>query len=136
MVGHSKAVKILHEDIANLLDLLHLSHEAIICVGAGHDIVVFNDGAEQIFGYKRDEVIGRPLNCLIPERFHKTHSTNVNQFMRGNIRAKLMAQREPITALRKHGEEFTAHASISKFKYGGETTMTIVLHEINGSPGH
>lgn len=130
MVGHSKAVKILHEDIADLLDLLHLSHEAIICVGVGHDIVVFNDGAEEIFGYKRDEVIGRPLNCLIPDQFHKAHAAHVDEFMRGDSRAKLMAQREPITALRKHGEEFTAHASISKFSYGGEITMTVVLHEV------
>jgi PAS domain S-box-containing protein len=128
-MGHTKAVKILHEDIANLLDLLHLSHEAIICVGIRHDIVVFNNGAEQIFGYKRNEIIGRPLNCLIPDRFHKAHTANVDKFKLGKSRAKLMAQREPVTALRKNGEEFTAHASISKFEYGGETTMTVVLHE-------
>lgn len=128
-MSHAKAVKILHEDIANLLDLLHLSHEAIICVGIRHDIVVFNNGAEQIFGYKRNEIIGRPLNCLIPDRFHKAHTAHVDKFKLGKSRAKLMAQREPVTALRKNGEEFTAHASISKFEYGGETTMTVVLHE-------
>jgi len=132
-MGHSKAVKFLHENIADLLDFLHLSHEAIISVGMRHDIVIFNDGPEQIFGYKRDEIIGRPLSCLIPDRFHKAHTAHVDAFKSSDSRAKLMAQREPITALRKDGEEFTAHASISKFKYGGETTMTIVLHEIQRS---
>ena len=133
-MGHTKAVKYLYENISDLLDLLHLSHEAIICVGMRHDIVIFNDGAEQIFGYKRDEIIGRPLNCLLPDRFHKVHTAHVDKFKRSNSRAKLMAQREPITALRNNGEEFSAHASISKFNYGGETTMTIVLHEISRSP--
>ena len=129
-MSHAKAVKALHESIADMLDLLHLSHEAIICVGTRHDIVVFNDGAEQIFGYKRNEIIGRPLNCLIPDRYHSAHTAHVDKFMRSDIRAKLMAQRQPITALRKDGEEFIAHASISRFKYGGEVTMTIILHEI------
>ena len=127
---HSKAVDALYKDIASILHLLHLEHEAILCVDEGHEIVAFNDGAEKIFGYKNAEIIGGPLNRLIPSKFHDVHTMHVDAFLEENIRAKLMAQRAPITGLRKNGEEFTGHASISKFNYGGEKTMTIVLHEI------
>jgi len=130
-MGHGKAVLNLYKDIADILDLLHLSHEAIICVGMAQDIVVFNDGAEEIFGYKVNEIIGRPLDALIPERYQKQHSQQLSEFMRGNNRSKLMAQRGPVTGRRKDGKEFIAHASISKFSYGGEITMAVVLHEID-----
>jgi len=127
---HSKAVDNLYQDIASILKLLHLEHEAILCVDAAHEIVAFNNGAERIFGYTNHEILGSPLNKLIPEVFHDVHTQHVDEFMESNTRAKLMAQRDPVTGLRKNGEEFTAHASISKFSYGGETTMTIVLHQI------
>lgn len=127
---HSRAVDDLRRDIASIINLLHLSHEAIICIDEAQNIVVFNDGAEKIFGYQSGEIIGNPLSALIPGRFQKEHHRHVQQFLGGNQRAKLMAQRAPITGLRKNGEEFTAHASISRFSYGGERTMTVVLHEL------
>lgn len=127
---HSKAVDNLRDEIADTINLLHLSHEAIICIDKQQKIVVFNNGAEKIFGYRNNEIVGQALNRLLPKRYHKEHAEQVERFMRGNKQAKLMAQREPITGLRKNGEEFTAHASISKFSYGGEITLTIVLHEL------
>ena len=128
---HSKAVNNLYKDISNLLNLLHLSHEAIICIDMAQTIVVFNDGAENTFGYKHNEIIGSPLSRLIPERFHNEHSSHVEKFISGNQRAKLMAQRSSITGLHKNGNEFSAHASISQFSYGGEKTMSVVLHNID-----
>ena len=130
-MSHSRAVNNLYRDIADIINILHLSHEAIICIGMAQDIVVFNDGAEKIFGYKRNEIIGSSLSLLIPQRFHDEHAAQIKGFMHGNERAKLMAQREPVTGLRNNGEEFAAHASISKFSYGGEITMSIVLHEVD-----
>lgn len=109
---------------------MHLSHEAIICIDDDQNIVVFNDGAEKIFGYKHKEIIGSPLTRLLPEKYHTEHTRQVNKFRQGKKRAKLMAQREPVMGLRKNGEEFTAHASVSKFSYGGESTMTVVLYEV------
>jgi|GEM_PF-5893029 len=132
---HSRAVEGLYYDIADMLKLLHLSHEAIICIDEDQNIVVFNDGAEKIFGFKHKEIIGEPLSRLIPEKYHKKHNKHVKGFVTGNKQAKLMAKREPVMGLRKNGEEFIAHASISKFSYGGETTMTVVMHEIGSLHG-
>jgi PAS domain S-box-containing protein len=132
---HSKALEGLYNDISSLLKLLHLSHEAIICIDEDQNIVVFNDGAEKVFGFKQKEIIGEPLARLIPDKFHKQHNRDVKGFAVGNKKAKLMARREPVMGRRKDGEEFIAHASISKFNYGGETTMTVVMHEIVSVPG-
>ena len=95
---HSKAVESLYKDIADLLKLLHLSHEAIICIDEDQNIVVFNDGAEKIFGFKHKDIIGAPLERLIPGQFHADHSEHVKGFLHGNKKAKLMAKRAPTSS--------------------------------------
>jgi len=75
---HSKVLNNLYKDISNTLNLLHLMHETIICIDKAHKIVVFNDGAEKIFGYKQDEIIGSPLNSIIPKQFHKEHAVHID----------------------------------------------------------
>ena len=44
---------------------------------------MFNEGAEQIFGYSKDEMIGTPLERLIPERFRAKHRHILRRLRRG-----------------------------------------------------
>lgn len=127
---HDKAVNGLRRDIGNIVNLLHLIHEAIICIDQAGQIVVFSDGAEKTFGYTAGEMLGKQLKALIPKRFHQAYQHQIEKFLKGSRRSILMDKREPITGLRKNGEEFIAHASISRFTYGGEITITIVVHEL------
>ena len=127
---HDKAVDSLRQDIGNIVKLLHLTHEAIICIDQAGHIVVYNDGAEKTFGYRAGEMFGKHLSLLIPERFRQTYQQQIEKFLRGSRQSILMDKREPITGLRSNGEEFIAHASISRFTYGGEVTITIVIHEL------
>src|SRR5204863_7020103 len=52
-----------------LSDIIAIAADAIICVDAEQRITLFNDGAEKIFGWTADEVMGRPLDMLLHERF-------------------------------------------------------------------
>ncbi len=124
---HQKAVDAVREDIRQYINLLHLSHEAIICVDDEQNIVVYNQGAETLFGYTADELFGHSLDTLIPERYRKNHKKHIAGFNRAEERSQLMNKRQAITGLRKDGQEFTAQASISKFRYGGEVTFTVVM---------
>jgi PAS domain S-box-containing protein len=54
-----------------------LAEDAIITVGADRVIVLFNRGAERTFGYLADEVVGRPLEVLLPARFAEVHRHHV-----------------------------------------------------------
>ena len=127
---HDKAVDNMRQDIGNIVKLLHLTHEAIICIDRGGQIVVYNDGAEKTFGYPAAEMLGKNLDMLIPERHRQEYLKQIEKFLHGNRLSVLMDKREPITGLRRNGEEFIAHASISRFTYGGEVTITIVIHEL------
>ncbi|MBS1148842.1 MAG: diguanylate cyclase/phosphodiesterase & domain with sensor(s), partial [Myxococcaceae bacterium] len=60
--------------------ILSISVDAIISVDEDSRIAMFNEGAEKIFGYSRAEVIGAPLDLLIPERFRVVHRQHVTRF--------------------------------------------------------
>lgn len=93
--------------------LLSIAADAIIAIDARHRITMFNEGAERIFGYQKSEVIGRPLDTLIPERYRRTHGHHISHLEMGQRASRLMGERQEIYGLRKDGSEFPAEASIA-----------------------
>ncbi len=118
------------ESEARLHAILSIAPCAIISVDRDQRITVFNEAAEKLFGYRRNEVIGERLDILIPHRFHDVHRDHVEGFWSDLEMARNMCDRQEIAALRKDGSEFPAEASISKFEAGEERISTVVLQDI------
>ena len=89
------------EDALRLLlsSLFSIAPEAIIVIDSKQRITQFNDAAENIFGYRRDEVLGQPLNLLLPERFRAAHTREVNKFGNAPEAARRMSERVGIFGL-------------------------------------
>jgi PAS domain S-box-containing protein len=115
---------------AVLSSILAIATDAIISIDAEHRIMLFNHGAEQIFGYTAAEVLGQRLELLLPERYRMTHSAQVDDFARASAVSRRMAERGAISGRRKSGEEFPAEASISKIESSGGVFSTVVLRDI------
>ncbi len=115
---------------ARLAGILDIEPEAVIAIGAKMNIRLFNQSAERIFGYDADDVIGRPLDILMPERFRDAHRKHVAEFDRSEDTYRLMDQRQDIVGLRKDGTEFPASASVSKLEINGEMINTVLLQDI------
>jgi PAS domain S-box-containing protein len=109
--------------------ILAIASDAVVSVNEEQRIIFFNAGAEQIFGYSREEAIGEPLEILIPEAFRAAHADLVRGFGQSQIPARRMGERGQITGLRKSGEVFPADASISKLEVGGKRIYTAVLRD-------
>ena len=114
-----------------LAEVINLAEDAIISVGADQRIVLFNQGAERVFGYAAAEVIGKPLDILLPERMTEAHRRQVADFAKSSLSARPMRERNPIRGRRKDGSEFPAEASISKVDAGGQMTLTVILRDIS-----
>jgi PAS domain S-box-containing protein len=110
--------------------IIGIAAEAIISVDEAQRIVLFNEGAEHIFGYGMDEVMGQPLTILLPESARGVHEKHVRTFGESPQVARRMGQRRQISGRRKNGVEFPAEASISKLELGGERVYTVVLRDI------
>jgi PAS domain S-box-containing protein len=111
--------------------IIAISTDAVICVDRAQRVILFNQGAERIFGYTADEVIGKPLDTLLPVRYRTAHGRHVQQFGGSDVAARQMGERGQIYGLRKDGEEFPAEASISRVEVDGNAFYTAVLRDIS-----
>jgi PAS domain S-box-containing protein len=126
----SKAAEQLRQTESKIEALLAIAADAIIAFDEQLVITRFNEGAERIFGYARDEVLGRRLDMLIPERFHVAHAEHVRLFAATGTGARRMGERQEIYALRKDGGEFAAEASIACLNEDGGRSFLAVVRDV------
>ena len=109
--------------------ILDTATDAIISIDEHHKIVLFNNAAERIFGYSRDEVFGKNLNLLIPPRY-QDHSRFVKRFLKTKT-PKVMGKTLSLTALRKGGEEFPIELGVSYNEIDGIITFTAIIRDVS-----
>jgi PAS domain S-box-containing protein len=120
----------LHTAKARFEGILEIAEDAIISIDSGQCILLFNQGAEKVFGYTATEVIGKPLDLLLPQRFANAHREHIEEFAKAPEVSRSMAQRREVFGRRKDGREFPAEASISKLDLGAEVVFTVILRDI------
>lgn len=112
--------------------VIQSAYDGIVTIDRDQRIGLFNAAAEEMFGYAADEVVGKPLDVLIPERHRDRHYRHVGQFADSPIRSRQMFERGGrITGLARDGTEFPVEVSISKITVGGATEFTAVIRDIS-----
>jgi PAS domain S-box-containing protein len=125
-----RAEEALRQSESRFQGILEIAEDAIISIDSSQRILLFNQGAEKVFGYAATEVIGKPLDVLLPARFAHAHQKHVEEFSKAPEVARTMAQRREVFGCRKDGREFPAEASISKLSVGEEVVFTVILRDI------
>ena len=121
------------DDLARLAlfaSVMSIAPDGIISVDEEQLIIFFNEGAEKIFGYRREEVVGRPLGLLLPERFRAAHAEHIRKFAISRVAARLMGERQEISGLHKDGHEFPAEAAICQLAIGQHRVFTVLIRDI------
>jgi two-component system, cell cycle sensor histidine kinase and response regulator CckA len=129
ITGRRGAAEALRAAQARFAGILDIADDAIISVDAHQHIHLFNKGAERIFGYAAEEVLGQSLDVLLPARVVNVHREHIRGFAQSTESARRMGERAQIFGRRKDGTEFPAEASISKLQSGGETVFTVILRD-------
>jgi PAS domain S-box-containing protein len=104
--------------------------DGIITVDSEQRIVLFNAAAEQMFGYRADQLMTQPLGRLIPERFRAAHTGHVRSFGETGVTNRQMGALGPISGVRADGTEFPVEASISQVEAAGQKLFTVILRDI------
>ncbi|MBI5823499.1 MAG: PAS domain S-box protein [Chloroflexi bacterium] len=110
--------------------LFKVSVDALIVIDEDQFITRLNQGTEQIFGYKASELIGKPLDLLLPKDSIAAHRSHIREFSKTPETARYMGHRQEISGIRKNGEVFPADATIAKIKVGQKHFFFASLRDI------
>lgn len=103
--------------------------DGIIIANPQDTIIDCNDSAARIFGYARDEMIGRPVAMIMPERYRKAHSEGLKGFL-ATGESRVQGQIIEYEGLKKTGEEFPLELALNNFTLGGVVHFTAMIRDI------
>ena len=109
--------------------ILDTATNAILSIDEDHNLILFNNAAEQIFKYTREEILGENLNILIPAQYGD-HYQYVRRFLEKR-ESDLIGKTINLTALRKTGEEFPIELSLSYMEMEGSVTFTAIIRDVS-----
>jgi PAS domain S-box-containing protein len=109
---------------------LEFAPDAIVGAMPTGEIVLVNQQAETLFGYTRDELIGKLVESLVPERFREVHPNHRNDYFR-EPRTRPMGAGVELYAMRKDGTEFPAEISLSSIDTEEGTLATVAVRDVS-----
>ena len=89
--------------------------DGIILADGTARILSWNQAAQTIFGYSEEEVLGKPLTMLMPERYRQRHTKGLERYAQTG-EASVIGQTVELDGLRKDGSEFPLELSLSTWK--------------------
>ncbi len=119
----------LRQDQARFNELLESFPDAVIIVSEKQQIVTINQQFLTMFGYDRSEIIGRPVELLLPNRFGK-HRDHVMEYQR-NPGMRPMYHNGEAFALRKDGGEFPVDIHLSPIDLGEGRAVVATIRDIS-----
>jgi PAS domain S-box-containing protein len=116
---------------ALLARLLAIADDAVIVIDDAHDVVVFNKGAERVFGCTAGDAIGASLARWLPPAHRARHDEHVRQFAHSPHAARRMGERSHVQGQRADGSLFDAEASIAHVEIDGRMFFTAILRDVS-----
>lgn len=104
------------ESFSNTEEMMYLAVEAspsgMVMMDQDGKIVMVNSMTEKLFGYSRQELIGSPLEMLVPERFRHQHPEYRKTYI-GESKTRLMGHGRDLYGLHKNGQEFPVEVGLN-----------------------
>lgn len=109
--------------------LLEAVPDAMVCVDADGRIAVINAQAERLFGYARDELIGQPVEILVPDQARKVHQLHRAGYL-ADPRPRPMGEGLELAARRRDGSTFPAEISLSAVEVGDGIVVAAAVRDV------
>jgi two-component system sensor kinase FixL len=110
--------------------LIETTQDAVVSIDRQARIVLFNPGAQRIFGYQPEEVVGQKVNMLMPEPYTSEHDAYLERYERTG-EAHAIGRIRTVTAKRKNGETFPIELSVAKIPSDQEVQYGAFIRDIS-----
>ncbi|MBV8480076.1 MAG: PAS domain S-box protein, partial [Actinobacteria bacterium] len=104
--------------------------DAVVVVDETGEVVLVNAATEALFGYGRDEIVGKPVEQLLPEELHELHRGHRNGYMR-EPRNRSMGLGLDLTGRRKDGERVPVEIGLSAVRTDEGMLIAAVITDIS-----
>jgi len=101
----------------------------IVLTNQAGEIMLVNQFAEDQFGYTGKELVGKPVELLIPHKFRGRHEGHRQNFYH-HPQTRMMGEGRDLYALRKDGTEFPAEVSLSHYEFEGKNYVIALIVDI------
>jgi two-component system, sensor histidine kinase and response regulator len=119
----------LRESEERFRQVANTAQEAIITIDEMGLITFWNSAATTIFGYQSEEILGKPLLCLMPEMHHEPHLRGLQRAVKSG-RMVHVGETLELPALRNDGTEIAIEVSLSHWQSGGHHFFTGMARDI------
>jgi PAS domain S-box-containing protein len=109
--------------------LLESVPDAMVIADDAGTILHVNGMTERLFGYPREELVGRPVEVLLPARFRAVHDVHRAAY-HAAPRARPMGLGLDLSALRQDGSEFSAEISLSPIDFDGRPCVIAAIRDV------
>ncbi len=116
-------------DVSQLNSVLETVVEGIITINEKGLIEMFNPAAENIFGYKASEIIGKSVNDLMPDPYKSEHDTYITNYLKTG-KAKIIGIGREVVGLKKCGTTFPMYLAVSQFFIDDVSKFTGMIRDI------
>lgn len=117
------------EKFSNIV--IESNRNAIIAINSKGKIIVFNQAAQKMFGYKKEEMLGTfNLHKIVPHNFREAHQKASTSYLQGNDSVGIINKKHKLPALRKNGEEFNIEINFGSEEYNGEKVVVANINDI------
>ena len=103
--------------------------EGIVTITANGRMTLFNPGAERMFGYRSQDVLGKNVSMLMPEPYHSEHDGYIDRYLQTGT-ARVIGIGRELQAQRSNGEIFPMELRVSEFKFDGQRQFIGMLRDI------
>jgi PAS domain S-box-containing protein len=104
--------------------------DGIISINAHGNILSFNQAAERIFGYQKDEVLGRNIRLLMPEHYQLKHDDYLQRYLKTG-EARIIGTGQELEARRRDGTLVPIQLNVTEFNLDGERQFIGLVRDIS-----
>ncbi len=111
-------------------DTFEQAIDSVITINANKEIIFYNQSAERMFGYKREEVLGQNVKMIVPLEHRQNHDNYVDNNIKGGENKVVGIGRE-LMASRKDGSQFWILLTLSRVSVEGRIQYTAFIKDIS-----